>query len=262
MINKAYKFRIYPNKAQAILINKKIGCSRFVFNHFLSLWDNAYKETGKGLTYGTCSAKLPAMKKEFVWLKEVDSIAIQSSVRNLVDAYTRFLKTKQCPRFKSKKNNVQSYTTKQTNENIAVVGNKMKLPKLGLVRFAKSREVKGRILNATVRRNPSGRYFVSLLVETEVQELPKTHSYIGMDVGLKDFAILSDGTTYKNLNFSLIGRKLAKAQRVLSRRMKGSSRWNKQRVRVARIHEYIANARKDYLDKISTEIIKTTMLSV
>ena len=103
MINKAYKFRIYPNKAQAILINKTIGCSRFVFNHFLSLWDNAYKETGKGLTYGTCSAKLPAMKKEFVWLKEVDSIAIQSSVRNLVDAYTRFLKTKQCPRFKSKR---------------------------------------------------------------------------------------------------------------------------------------------------------------
>ena len=211
MINKAYKFRIYPNKAQAILINKTIGCSRFVFNHFLSLWDNAYKETGKGLTYGTCSAKLPAMKKEFVWLKEVDSIAIQSSVRNLVDAYTRFLKTKQCPRFKSKKNNVQSYTTKQTNENIAVVGNKMKLPKLGLVRFAKSREVKGRILNATVRRNPSGRYFVSLLVETEVQELPKTHSYIGMDVGLKDFAILSDGTTYKTLNFSLIGREVGKS---------------------------------------------------
>ena len=87
----------------------------------------------------------------------------------------------------------------------------MKLPKLGLVRFAKSREVKGRILNATVRRNPSGRYFVSLLVETEVQELPKTHSYIGMDVGLKDFAILSDGTTYKTLNFSLIGREVGKS---------------------------------------------------
>ncbi|WP_180231282.1 helix-turn-helix domain-containing protein, partial [Bacillus thuringiensis] len=90
MINKAYKFRIYPNQAQAILINKTIGCSRFVFNHFLSLWDHAYKETGKGLTYGICSAKLPAMKKELVWLKEVDSIAIQSSVRNLADAYTRF----------------------------------------------------------------------------------------------------------------------------------------------------------------------------
>ncbi|PEC08784.1 transposase, partial [Bacillus toyonensis] len=96
-----------------------------------------------------------------------------SSVRNLADAYTRFFqKQNNAPRFKSKKNNVQSYTTKQTNENIAVVGNKIKLPKLGLVRFAKSREVKGRILNATVRRNLSGRYFVSLLGEIEVQELP------------------------------------------------------------------------------------------
>ncbi|HDR4539833.1 TPA: helix-turn-helix domain-containing protein, partial [Bacillus cereus] len=92
MMNKAYKFRIYPNQAQAILINKTIGCSRFVFNHFLCLWDHTYKETGKDLTYGTCSAKLPAMKKELVWLKEVDSIAIQSSVRNLADAYTRFFK--------------------------------------------------------------------------------------------------------------------------------------------------------------------------
>ncbi|MGG3673782.1 IS200/IS605 family element RNA-guided endonuclease TnpB [Bacillus nitratireducens] len=253
-INKAYKFRIYPNQAQANLINKTIGCSRFVFNHFLSLWDNAYKETGKGLTYGTCSAKLPAMKKEFVWLKEVDSIAIQSSVRNLADAYTRlFKKQNNAPRFKSKKNNVQSYTTKQTNKNIAVVGKKIKLPKLGLVRFAKSRG----ILNATVRRNPSGRYFVSLLVETEVQELPKTNSYIGMDVGLKDFAILSDGTIYKNPKFfRSLEEKLAKAQCVLSRRMKESSRWNKQRVKVARIYEYMTNARKDYLDKISTEIIK------
>jgi transposase len=94
LINKAYKFRIYPSKTQASLINKTIGCSRFVFNHFLALWDNAYKETGKGLTYGTCSAKLPVMKKEFVWLKEVYSIAIQSSVRNLADAYTRFFKNK------------------------------------------------------------------------------------------------------------------------------------------------------------------------
>ncbi|MED2559792.1 helix-turn-helix domain-containing protein, partial [Bacillus thuringiensis] len=107
MINKAYKFYIFPNQAQAILINKTIGCSRFVFNHFLSLWDDLYKEAGRGLTYGTCSAKLPAMKKEFVWLKEVDSIAIQSSVRNLADAYTRFFKKQNStPCFKSKKNNV------------------------------------------------------------------------------------------------------------------------------------------------------------
>jgi putative transposase len=258
LINKAYKFRIYPNKEQKTLINKTIGCSRFVFNHFLSLWNDTYKETGKGLTYGKCSAQLPQLKKGFLWLKEVDSIAVQSSVRHLADAYNRFFKKQnEAPRFKSKKNRVQSYTTKQTNGNIAIVENKIKLPKLGLVKFAKSREVSGRILHATVRRNPSGKYFVSLLVETDVQEFPKTRSLIGVDVGLKDFAILSDETKYKNPTFfRTLEEKLARAQRILTRRTKGSSNWNKQRMKVARIHEYITNARKDYLDKISTEIIK------
>ncbi len=223
--------------------------------------DHAYKETGKGLTYGTCSAKLPARKKEFVWLKEVGRIAIQSSVRNLADAYTRFFKKQNsAPRFTSKKNNVQSYTTKQTNENISVVGNKIKLPKLGLVRFAKSREVEGHIVNATGRRNSSGRYFVLLLVETEVKELQKTHSYVGIDVGRKDFAILSDGAHYENPKFfRSLEDTLVKAQRVLSRRMKGSSRWNKQRVKVASMNEYISNARKDYLDKSQPKSSKTTM---
>ena len=179
-------------------------------------------------------------------------------MKNLADAFSRFFKKQNdIPRFKSKNNKVQSYTTKQTNGNIAIVGNRMKLPKLGLVRFAKSREVEGRILNATIRRNPSGRYFISILVETEVQEMLKTESTCGIDVGLKDFAILSDGTTYKNPKFfRILEEKLTRAQRILSRRTKGSSNWNKQRVKVARIHEHIANARADYLHKLSTEIIK------
>ncbi|MGG3522527.1 IS200/IS605 family element RNA-guided endonuclease TnpB [Bacillus pseudomycoides] len=260
LVNKAYKFRIYPNKRQEILIAKTIGCSRFVFNHFLTLWNDTYKETGKGLTYPSCSAELTQLKKQqdTIWLKEVDSIALQSTLKNLADAFSRFFKKQNdIPRFKSKKNKVQSYTTKQTNGNIAIVGSKMKLPKLGLVRFAKSREVEGRILDATIRRNPSGRYFVSVLVETNVQEMPKTESTCGIDVGLKDFAILSDGTTYKNPKFfRILEEKLARTQRILSRRLKGSSNWNKQRVKIARIHEHIANARADYLHKLSTEIIK------
>ncbi|MGG2063855.1 IS200/IS605 family element RNA-guided endonuclease TnpB [Bacillus sp. S14(2024)] len=258
LVNKAYKFRIHPNKEQAILINKTIGCSRFVFNHFLSKWNDKYKETGKGLAYGTCSAELPKLKKEFVWLKEVDSIAIQSSVRNLADAFDRFFKKQNdAPRFKSKKNKVQSYTTKHTNGNIAIVGNKIRLPKLGLVKFSKSREVEGRILNATIRRNPSGKYFVSILVETEVQELPKTGSSVGVDVGLKDFAILSTGEVFCNPKwFRKLEEKLTNAQRTLSKRKKGSSNWNKQRIKVTRIHERITNARTDYLQKISTHIIK------
>jgi putative transposase len=258
IVNKAYKFRIYPNKEQEILINKTFGCSRFVFNHFLAKWDNAYKETGKGLTYNSCSAQLTQLKKELTWLKEVDSIAIQSSLKNLADAYSRFFKKQNNkPRFKSKKNPVQSYTTKHTNGNIAIDGNKIKLPKLGWIRFAKSREVEGRILNATIRRNPTGKYFISILVETEVQELPKTNSAVGIDVGLKDFAILSDGTKYENPKWlRKLEKKLAKEQRILSRRKKGGSNWNKQRIKVARIHEKITNARNDYLHKISTEIVK------
>ncbi|WP_459502426.1 IS200/IS605 family element RNA-guided endonuclease TnpB [Bacillus sp. C1] len=258
IVNKAYKFRIYPNKEQAILINKTIGCSRFVFNYFLSKWNDTYKETGKGLAYETCSAELPKLKKEFVWLKEVDSIVIQSSVRNLADAFDRFFKKQNdAPRLKSKKNKVQSYTTKHTNENIAIVANKIKLPKLGLVRFAKSCEVHGRMLHATIRRNPSGKYFVSLLVETEIQALPKTGSSVGVDVGLKDFAILSTGEVFTNPKwFRTLEKKLADAQRILSKREKGSSNWNKQRIKVARIYERITNARTDYLQKISTEIVK------
>lgn len=258
LVNKAYKFRIYPNKEQAILINKTIGCSRFVFNHFLANWNETYKETGKGLSYNTCSKQLPPLKKKYEWLKEVDSIAIQTSVKYLSESFNRFFKKQnKAPHFKYKKNRVQSYTTKHTNGNIAIVDNKIKLPKLGLVKFAKSRDVEGRILNATIRRNPTEKYFVSILVETEVQELPKTNSAIGIDVGLKDFAILSDGTVYKNHKyFRTLEKKLAKAQRILSRRKKGSSNWHNQRIKVARLHEKITNARRDYLHKISTDIVK------
>ena len=188
----------------------------------------------------------------------MDSIALQKSVENLADSYDRYYKKQnKYPRFKSKKNPVQSYTTKHTNGNIAVIDNYIKLPKLGLVRFAKSREVKGKILSATVRRNPSGKYFASIATEAEVVELPKTNSAIGIDVGLKDFAILSNGTTYSNPKFfRTLEEKLAKAQRIMSRRTVGGTNWYKAKIKVARIHEKITNARNDYLNKISTEIVK------
>src|SRR5699024_1985876 len=268
LVKKAYKFRIYPTKEQEILITKTIGCSRFVFNHFLGKWEDTYKETGKGLTYNSCSAELTKLKKELVWLKEVDSIALQSSLKNLADSYTRFFKKQnKAPRFKSKKNEIQSYTTKETNNNIAIVDNKIKLPKLGLVRFAKSREVHGRILNATVRRNPSGKYFVSILAETEVQPLKKTDSSIGIDLGITDFAILSDGRKISNNKFtSKMERKLNREQRKLSRRalhaknnginLLDAKNYHKQKRKVARLHERVMNQRDDFLNKLSTEIIK------
>lgn len=268
IIHKAYKFRIYPNKKQEILIAKTIGSSRFVFNHFLDKWNSAYNKTGKGLTYNACSSQLTQLKKELIWLKEVDSIALQSSLKNLDDSYTRFFKKQnKAPRFKSKKNRVQSYTTRHINGNIAIEGNKIKLPKLGLVHFAKSREVKGRILNATVRRNPSGKYFVSVLVETEVQPLEKTESSIGIDLGITDFAILSDGRKIDNNKFtSKMEKKLKREQRKLSRRalnaknsgvnLLDAKNYQKQKLIVARLHERVKNQRDDFLNKLSTEIIK------
>ncbi|MFB5762601.1 IS200/IS605 family element RNA-guided endonuclease TnpB [Paenibacillus medicaginis] len=258
LVHKAYKFRIYPNQNQAVLIHKTIGCCRFVFNHFLGLWIETYRSTGKGLSYATCSAKLTKLKQELVWLKEPDKFSLQNALKNLADSFGRYFKKQNnAPRFKSKKNPVQSYQTNYTHGNISIQGNKLKLPKLGWVRLAKSREVEGRIINATIRYNPSGQYFVSLLAETEVKPLSKTNQEVGIDAGLKDFAILSSGEVFENPNsLRNMAQKLVREQRILSRRVEGSSNWAKQRVKVARIHESMANARRDYLHKISTHIVK------
>lgn len=268
--HKAYKFRIYPNKQQTILINKTIGSSRFVFNHFLHLWNESYSKTKKGLSCNTCSTMLPSMKKSetYAWLKEVDSIALQSSIKNLEDSFNRFFKKQnKAPRFKSKKNPVQSYTTKSSHNNIQIEDNKIKLPKLKWVKFANSREVKGRILRATISKRPSGKYFVSLLVEETIKELPKTESSVGIDLGIKDFAILDNGTIYNNNKFTYkMEQKLKREQRKLSRRQlqakkKGinlfeAKNYQKQKIKVARLHEKVTNQREDFLNKVSTEIIK------
>src|SRR5690606_5633897 len=264
LVNKAYRFRIYPTKEQEILITKTFGCSRFVFNHFLAKWNETYKETGKGLTYNACSKQLTQLKKELEWLKEVDAHSLQSSLRNLDDAFKRFFKKQNdAPRFKSKRNKVQSYTTKIEKKNqfpeVSIQGNKVKLPKLGWVRFAKSREVEGRILSATIRRNPSGKYFVSILCE--INSCPYVpvdkNKAVGIDLGLKEFAILSDGTKVKPSRFfRKYEQQLARWQRILSRRTKGGSNWHKARIKVARIHEKIVNARHDFLHKLSTKLIR------
>ena len=258
MVHKAYKFRIYPDSNQALLIVKTIGCSRFVFNHFLAERSSAYESEKKTLSYNNCSAMLTQLKKELTWLKEVDSTALQSSLRFLDDSFKRFFsRQNDYPRFKSRKNPVQSYTSKFTNNNIAVEDSFLKLPKLGFVRYAKSREVDGRIISATVSRRPSGKFFVSILAETEVSELPKTGIACGVDVGLKDFAVISDGSGHTNPRFfRSLEAKLAKEQRILSRRVKFSSNWYKQKLKVARVHEKIANTRADYLHKLSTDIVK------
>ena len=268
--HKAYKFRIYPNADQEVLIIKTIGCVRFVYNYFLALWNEEYSKNGKGLTYNSCSAMLPQMKKNEAtsWLKEVDSIALQSSVKNLSDSFSRFFKKQnRRPQFKSKKNPVQSYTTKNVNKSITIIENIIKLPKLGQVKFAKSRELNGRILNAIIRKNPSGKFFVSILCEEEVPELPKTGLEIGIDLGITDFAILSNGQKIDNNRFtSKMEKTLKREQRKLSRRallakkagkeLFEARNYQKQKKKVARLHEKVINQRTDFLNKLSTEIVK------
>ena len=182
LMHKAYRYRIYPNAEQQHLIHKIFGCCRFVFNHFLSQWNDTHQNTGKGLSYSSCATQLPGLKTTFSWLKEVDSIALQSAVRHVADSFDRFIKKQNdAPRFKSRKHPVQSYTTKMTNANIAIEGNRIKLPKLGWLRFANSRDMEGRILSATVRRNAAGKYFVSVVCEVEMLPLPQTDTSIGID---------------------------------------------------------------------------------
>lgn len=267
LVNKAYKFRIYPTHEQATLINKTIGCTRFVFNHFLSLWNDTYKETGKGLTYGSCSAELTKLKQEMEWLKEPDKFSLQNSLRNLADSYNRFFKKQNsAPRYKSRKNPVQTYQTNYTNGNIEIIDDKIKLPKLGLVKFAKSREVEGRILNVTVRRNQSGIYFVTVLAEVEVYKLPEKNAQVGIDLGLKHFVVQSSGQVFENpKHLRKYEKQLEKAQRSLSRKqeqakkenrkLENSKNYQKNKRKVAQIHEKIINSRTDYLQKTSTKLI-------
>ncbi|GEN36878.1 transposase [Aneurinibacillus danicus] len=189
---------------------------------------------------------------------------MQSSLRNLADAFDRFFKKQNdAPRFKSKKNPVQSYTTKIEKKNqwpeVSIIGNKIKLPKLGWVKFAKSREVEGRILSATIRRNPSGKYFVSILCErNDCPYVPvDQEKAVGIDLGLKDFAIFSDGKKEKAPKyFRKYEKQLAKAQRTMTRRTRGGANWRKARIKVAKIHEKITNARHDFLHKLSTKLIR------
>ena len=236
------------------MINKTIGCCRYVYNHFLNRRIKTYEDEKRTLNYNACSAELPSLKQELTWLKEVDSTALQSTLKDLDSAYQKFFKEKKgYPKFKSKKNPVQSYTSKM---NIKIDGNYVTLPKLGRVRFAKSREADGKILRATVRRNPSGKYFVSILCEVEIQPLTQAELSVGIDLGIKSFAVLSNGEQIDNPKYLNQYRKqLTYWQRKLSRREKGGKNREKARKKVALIHEKIANCRADFLHKLSSRLI-------
>ena len=268
---KAYKFRIYPTEEQEIFFAKTFGCVRKVYNLMLNDRKKAYEEVkndpSKKMTFPT-----PAKyKKEFPFLKEVDSLALANAQLHLDKAYKNFFRDKSVgfPRFKSKKNPVQSYTTNNQNGTVALIDSKfIKVPKLkSLVRIKLHRQPKGMIKSATISRHASGKYYISLLCKEEINELPKTNSAIGIDLGITDFAILSDGQKIDNNKFtSKMEKKLKREQRKLSKRallaknkgipLSEAKNYQKQKRKVARLHEKVMNQRTDFLNKLSTEIIK------
>ena len=260
----SYKFRLYPTKAQEQQISRNFGCCRYVFNHFLAQKQEHYKETGKAPTRFQQDKALTSMKQELPWLKEADSTSLQAALQDLDAAFQNFFRRVKkgekpgYPRFKSKKNRRQSYKSKCVGTNIKVLGNAVQLPKLGLVKCRISKEVKGRILSATVSQNPSGKYFVALCcTDVEIEPLPSTGAVVGLDMGLKAFAITSDGVEYPNhKHLAKSQKQLARLQRQLSRKSKGSNRREKARVKVARLQEHIANQRKDALHKLSTQLVR------
>ena len=204
MAEKAYKYRIYPNKKQKELIHKTFGCTRFVYNYYLNKRKEMYENDKTTFTYNMCSKDLTQLKKEFEWLKEPDKDSLQKCLKDLDMAYQKFFKEHTgYPKYKSKKNRYQSYRTSFTKTtaggNIMFLDKHIKLPKLGLVKVRDKQIPQGRILNATISQEPNGHYYCSLCcTDVEFEQSPKTNQNIGLDLGLVDFAILSDGTKIEN----------------------------------------------------------------
>lgn len=264
---KAYKYRVYPNNEQKMQIAKTFGCCRFVYNQTLAYRKEIYEQEKKSVSKTDCNNYCNReLKKQYEWLKEVDKFALTNAVYNMDSAYQKFFKEHTgYPKFKSKHDNHKSYTTNFTNGNIAVdfENGKIKLPKLKEVKAKLHREFHGKIKSATVSQVPSGKYYVSILVETEHEELPHRNQKIGLDLGIKDLCITSDGIRYENPKIMKKNeRKLSRLQRQLSHKEKGSSNYQKKKKEIAICHEKITNTRKDYLHKISHEIVSENQVIV
>lgn len=257
-MQKGIKFRIYPNREQQNIINQILGCCRLIYNKGLAMRNEAY-EKGEKVGYSQTSAMLTGLKKsdDFAFLKVVDSIALQQSLRDLDRDFVNFFQKRAAhPTFKSKHNRHQSYRTINQGNNIRIVGRYIKLPKLGFVKIRQSMEV-WKIHHVTIEHTPTGKYFAVLNVEFEPQPMPNKGGMIDIDVGIKEFYSDSNGNVVSNPKYlEKFMRKLMREQRKLSRKQKGSSNRNKQRVKVALVHEKITNQRNDFLQKQSTMLIR------
>ena len=260
--NKAYKFRIYPDEEQKILFAKTFGCVRLVYNYWLNRKIRQYEEDKTTVTYTACAREMAEMKKteEYLFLQEVDSVSLQQSLRHLDTAFQNFFKQPGTgfPKFKSKKRNKNSYSTVCINGNIAVSDGYLKLPKVGQVKLKQHRSVPDEysLKSVTISQTSGGKYYASILYEYENQiQETEPDKFLGLDFSMHGLYRDSNGNEPEYPHYyRLAEKKLKREQRKLSLMEKGSSNRKKQRIKVARLHEKIANQRKDFLHKQSRQI--------
>lgn len=263
VINKTYRFRICPDKEQEVLLNKHFGCSRFVYNYFLNERKEQYQKNKKSDNYYAQAKTLTDLKKQedTIWLKEVNSQTLQFALRSLDTAYVNFFRgNAQFPKFKSRKHK-NTFTVPQFGK---LEDGKIILPKFkGGIKVKLHREVKGEIGKMCITKTPTGKYYVSIFTEQRIEDLPKTNKQVGIDLGLKDFVITSDNKKFKNNRYTKkYAKQLKKAQQHLSRKQKGSNGFEKQKLKVAKIHEKIASCRLDALHKVSHQLVNENDLIV
>ena len=258
-MNKSFKVRIYPNMEQQVLLEKTFGANRFVYNYFLNLKSKLYEFYKINLSYNNSSKIMTELKKQKSWLKEVDSVSLQQSLRDLDSAHQNFFSGKsKYPKFKQK-DGKNSY---RTNSNIKISNRYITVPKLGMLRFRDNYNLEDKnilkIYNVTISKTSSGKYYASISSEVYIPCFEKTNQNVGIDLGLKDFAIFSNGKKIDNPrileHLEVKYRRLSKS---FSRKKINSNNRNKARIKLARFHEYVANIRKDFLHKLSTSIVKS-----
>ena len=263
MINKTYRFRIFPMAEQEILLAKHFGCTRYIYNHFLNERKEQYQSDKKTDNYYKQAVTLTKLKKEedTKWLKEVNSQTLQFALRSLDTAFLNFFRgNAQFPKFKSRKHK-NTFTIPQFG---TLTNNKIHIPKFkDGIKVKLHREVEGKIGKMNITKTPTGKYYVSIFTEQEVEDLPKTNKQVGIDLGLKDFVITSDNKKFKNNRYTKkYAKQLKKAQHHLSRKQKGSNGFEKQKLKVAKIHEKIASCRLDTLHKVSHQLVNENDLIV
>lgn len=254
---KSYKYKLNPNEEQIVLLNKHFGSIRFTYNYFLNERKKEYETNKNTINYYDNARELTNLKKqeEYSWLNEINSQSLQDSLKNLETAYKNFFRFKKgFPKFKSKRSK-NSFSVPQS---VKLINGKLVIPKFKQpIDLILHRTFNGKIKSCTISKTTTNEYFVSILVETTHSVVPKTGKTIGIDLGLKDFVITSEGYKYKNNRYTkTYANLLKKAQQHLSRKTKGSNRYYKQKLKVAKLHKKIANSRLDNLHKVSTELIK------